>query len=55
MVESRCAASLLGSVNCCAEGGRFIVLNMMLRFTSYISNNIAFLEVLSCICSNSEG
>jgi hypothetical protein len=55
MVESRCAASLLGSVICCAEGGRFILLNMMSRFTSCISNMIAFLEVLLCICSNREG
>jgi hypothetical protein len=55
MVESRCAASLHGSVICCAEGGRFILLNMMSLFTSYIRNRIAFLKFLLCICSNRMG
>jgi hypothetical protein len=36
MVESRCAVSLLGSVICCAEGGRFILLNVMSCFFNFI-------------------
>ncbi len=55
MVESRCAASLLGSVICCAEGGRFIPLYMRSRFTSWISSSIAFLDDLSCMCSIKDG
>ncbi len=55
VVESRCATSLLGSVTCCAEGGRFILLYMRSRFTSWISSRIAFLDDLSCICSSRDG
>jgi hypothetical protein len=55
IVESRCAANLLGSVTCCAEGGRFILLYMRSRFTSWISSRIAFLDDLSCTCSIKEG
>ncbi len=49
IVESRCAASLLGSATCCADGGRFILLYMRSLFTSWISNRIAFLDALSCM------
>ncbi len=55
IVESRCAANLLGSVTCCAEGGRFILLYMISRFTSWINSKIAFLDDLSWTCSIREG
>jgi hypothetical protein len=55
IAESMCAANLLVSVTCCADGGRFILLYMISRFTSWISSRIAFLDSLSWTCRSKEG